>query len=62
MNERPAKVELDTAVPCCGARVVLFISGTYKCPCGKRRDREANAQLQKNAFLQGEIAPPDTSG
>lgn len=65
-GQRPPRVDLDTPVPCCGARILVFasksVSGTpkqcYICPCGRRYDREARAQLEKNAFLSGEIAPP----
>lgn len=48
MSKRPRPPILHLtgdAVSCCGGRVLIDCSGTYKCPCGKDREERARKIL-----------------
>ena len=49
---RPLAIELSEPVGCCGARLLLKVDGTYRCPCGKRQERIAKEVLHKRVFQQ----------
>ena len=37
---RPAPLALPAPAPCCGSSVLIDDAGTYRCPCGNRRETQ----------------------